>query len=332
MVALKVSHSRVKKWRNCKKSHYYRYIEKLRPKKKARPLMFGTIVHEMVEANINGQDPWKILKSYEKKQGKLFKEEVEEYGNIVQDIFDIMTAYFQAHKRDGMGYIKINGVKAEHDFEVEIADDIVLIGKIDALARRRKDKTLWLRETKSFKNLPGDDERWKSVQIFLYDFAIKELGWGEIDGACFDYIRSKAPTRPQLTEKTGEIARVNSLVTLPHIFDEFLKENDFDLKSYKEERQRMVDRLDDQFKRIFVPIKESVAEMVLDDFIVTAQEIGERQEFDHARHIGRHCSWCEYKHLCEAELNDSDVDFVKEREYETSSKEKDAEEKETTGD
>ena len=45
---MKVSQSKIKTWRQCKRAYWFKYVENLRKKTKSRPLEFGTIVHEML--------------------------------------------------------------------------------------------------------------------------------------------------------------------------------------------------------------------------------------------------------------------------------------------
>ena len=326
---MQVSHSKIKTWRNCHKSYDYKYNQKLRRKRKARPLVFGSIVHEMIDAVANKKDPWAVLAHYEKIQGRMFKEEIEEYGNIVQDITWIMESFFEFYDNDPLIYLKRNGVKAEIPFEIEIDKGITMIGYIDGFCQNREDKTKWIMEHKTFKDLPNEDERWKSNQAFIYDHVIDVMGWGPSDGIIFDYIRSRPPTWPALTQK-GELARANSLVTLPNVFAQFLDENSLNHDDYEEVFNRLEGRVDEYFQRMYTPIKTAAKKIAIDDAVTTSHEIIERGHKDATMNVGRHCTWCDYKLLCEARYNGSDEDFVKERYYDTSSKKESGQEKKRT--
>src|SRR6185312_1141629 len=89
-----VSNSKVKLWRKCRRAYWYRYVERLRVKRKKRPLMFGSIVHGMIETFVNADDPFAYLDEQAKTNMKLFRSEREEYGELIDDVRTIMTEYF----------------------------------------------------------------------------------------------------------------------------------------------------------------------------------------------------------------------------------------------
>lgn len=191
----RVSNSKIKLWLKCKMAYHLKYVDKLRPKKKSRPLQFGTMVHEMIEAWIEGDDPMEKLAEFEKKQGRLFQTMIDEYGDIVDDTRIIMTEYFafwhERAKKDPDSKLTIlrrNRRGAEHKFEVEVRPGIVLIGKIDAIGSSRKLR--WMVEHKTFTNMPNEDHRWRSVQSALYLRVNDMLGWPSLDGTLWDYIHS----------------------------------------------------------------------------------------------------------------------------------------------
>src|SRR5262245_60071540 len=171
------SQTKVKLWRKCRKAYYYRYVEHLRRRKVSRPLMFGRLVHDMTEAQANGDDPFDVLKAAIKNMGHLFTSEREMYGDIANDVRIIMEEYFaywDAPKRK-MSYIRRKGQNAEHEFEIDLTKEIVLIGKIDAFARHNK--LTWLVERKSFSKRPSEDHRWRNIQSALYCWVVEKLGW-----------------------------------------------------------------------------------------------------------------------------------------------------------
>ena len=173
----KVSQSKVNTWRRCRYAYHLKYNEKLEPKKKSRPLKFGTIIHEMVEADIAGKNPLKVLNEHAKINEKLFDAEREMYGNIVEDIRYIMTAYFDywESQSNKVVYLPVKKRWAEHEFEVEIDKGIIAKGKIGAFAKYRKLKALV--EHKSHKIIPNEEHRWRNLQSVFYIRIADMLGW-----------------------------------------------------------------------------------------------------------------------------------------------------------
>lgn len=309
--AFRVSHSKLGAWRRCRQQYHYKYVEKLRKKRKSRPLQFGTMIHEMIEAWINGDDPFALLDEMAKKQGKLFKSELEAYGDIVEDVRAIMTDYFDYYEDQSVIYLRKNGRGAEHKFEIELRSGVLLIGKIDAFAKAKRMR--WLVEHKSFTHMPNEDHRWRNIQSALYIRVNDIIGWPSVDGTLWDYIRSKPPATPELT-KTGKMSK-RGIDTLPSRVLITLEERGLDPKDFATLISSAEDNRKRYFQRIFNPVKRRVVDLLWEDMLETVNEMVELHGKSKSRTIERHCEWCDYEPLCRALLQGLDIDWIKEKEY-----------------
>ncbi len=308
------SQSKVKKWRQCHACYYFRYVEHLKRKRKTRPLQFGTMVHEMLEADINGDDPWKVLEEFKKKQGKLFAAEIEEYGDIIEDCRTIMEAYFEYYADDKTKPIRYNKRNAEHWLEVPIGEEMLFVMKVDAFFRT-PNKLRWIGEHKTFSRKPSDDDRWRNLQSAVYIMACQLLGMKPFDGIMWNYVRSKSPTVPQIL-KAGDMS-TRSIDTLPSVVERLREEHDLPVDgNYAEVMASAQANVKTYFFRVFTPVKKDTVQEIYGDFIYSATEMMERHGKARDRNIGMHCGWCDYEPICRASLTGGDVDFVKEREYE----------------
>lgn len=314
MEKLKVSQSKVTTWQKCHRAYFHKYVEKIRPKRVRRPLKFGSIVHEMMEAYGQKKDPMKVLDEINLKDQKLFTAEREMYGEIIRDIRTIMSEYFDFwHPRD-LKLVGVDGKYTEHHFEVEVAKDIIAEGYIDGLGIT-PNKLRWLVEHKTFDKLPSDDHRWRNLQSTLYIRIIEMLGlMKRVDGVCWNYIRSKPPTVPQLL-KNGQLS-VKAIVTLPSVVERTLKEHGLRSADHRKLIERAENSRKEYFFRIFTPVNHQVVDKMFDGFIDSAREIADNHGIKRDQNMGRHCDWCDYEPLCRAELTGGDVDFLKEKEYE----------------
>jgi len=315
----KVSQSKVKTWRRCKKQYDYKYNQKLKRKKVKRPFMFGRIVHEMVEANANGDDPFEVLERVGLDNMKLFSAEREMYGEIIEDIRLIMTAYFDFWPDKRLTYIRRGGRNAEHEFEIEIEKGILLVGKIDAVGDT-ENKLRWLVEHKSFgRSIPNEDHRWRNLQSAVYLRVISMLGWfgkKPMDGVLWDYIWSKPPTIPPvLADKKTLSSR--AIDTVPPAIIEELKRLKLSPKDNAKVLTMAQQSQTNYFQRIFTPVSPRVVDEVFQDFVDTAREMYETADRRNVypRNIERHCEWCDFEPLCRATLQGNDVDYLIEREY-----------------
>lgn len=315
----KVSQSKVKLWRRCHYAYHLKYVEELRRKRKSRPLAFGTLVHQMIEADANGLDPFDVIDNIDVKQMKLFASEKEEYGDILNDVSVIMGEYFD-HWADNssMEYVEIGGKRAEHSFEIELQPGILWVGKIDAIGYSPDQDLRWLVEHKTFKRKPTDDDRWRNLQSVSYFRAIELLGWEPVDGTCWDYIWSKPPVKPQLLQN-GSLSQ-KKIDTLPSVVAAAIKEYGLDRKAYRDYKKSTEANRSTWFQRVHTPVSTQVSELVFRDFVSTMVDMNNRHGECLDRNIERHCTWCDYEPLCRAALQGLDYDFIKEREYEPNSK------------
>lgn len=308
-----VSQSKVKTWRKCRQMYHFKYVENLKRKKSKRPFKFGNIVHSMLEAHANGDDPFVELKKINFKDAKLFDAEKEVYGNIVSDIGNIMDEYFDYWADDDLRAIRVNKRSAEHPFEIEIEPGLSFKGKIDEFDQT-KNKLKWLTDHKTFTKLPDEETRWINIQSSVYLRANDILGWiPNLAGTCWNYVKSKPPTHPELL-KAGRLSEKN-IDTLPTVVYEVMRKYKLKPKDYPKLIKMAEDNRSKYFFRIFTPVSKKVVDNIFNGFVDTAREMSKYHGTKTDKNIDLHCKFCDYSQICKAELTGSDVDFVKEREY-----------------
>jgi|SRR5262252_2222502 len=307
----KVSQSKVNTWRKCQRAYQYQYEENLQKRALPRPLKFGRIIHQVVEADAQGEDTDEVIDKIAQDNRQLFLEEREMYGDIVNDARYIMDAYFEFWRDDPLVYLRHDKRLAEHPFEIEIDKDIICKGTIDGVVRAKKMN--WLAEHKSHKSFPNVDHRWRNLQSAVYIRICEMLDWWKLEGTLWDYIRSKAPTRPQVLKDGSLSTRI--IDTLPQVIVDVCKENK--IKPPKNLVDETHHRMHEWFERVFTPVKKNVVSSLFADFIVTARQMADTPRPARGRpmSVGKHCDWCQFEDLCRAELQGSDVDFIKEHHY-----------------
>lgn len=313
----KVSQSKVKTWRRCHYAYHLRYVEKLRKKVKSRPLQFGTIVHSMLEAHAEGDDPFDALRAAEETNEKLFAAEQEIYGEIIDDIRQIMTEYFAYYEDGELKFDRRNRRNSEFEFEVELMDGVLWNGKIDAIGRT-PNKLRWIVENKTFTRKPNDDERWRNLQSSTYIRLNEMMGWPHVEGMCWNYIRSKSPTKPGIL-KDGSLSQ-KSIDTLPITVRETIHELGLDPKDYSEFLAKTNEKLGEWFSRIHTPVNRAVVDNIFDDFMFSIREMMEGHGRVKDKNIDKHCGWCDYQALCRTELESGDVDYMMQHDYTRSSR------------
>lgn len=310
--AVKVSQSKVRQYRNCRRQFFYAHVMKLQRKRLPRPLAFGSISHKMKETMAQGGDPFQVLDDIPPQDLRAYAADPERYGDIISDLKYIYEAYLMYWAEEPLKYLPHDSRVAEHPFEVALPDDIIVKGTIDAVTRHNK--MTWLTEHKNHRNIPNDDERWRSIQSVVYIRIIGMLGWWKnIEGTCWDYIRTKPPTRPQVL-KNGDISQ-RQIDTLPNVVRDTLKKYRT-RPGYKSLVDAATLNMSTYFQRVYTPIKKQLIDQVWGDFLSTAAEMRDTDlTIAPVRTIGRHCSWCTYEPLCRASLTGGDEDYLIETEY-----------------
>lgn len=316
-----VSQSKVKTWLQCRQAYHYKYVLRIKKKIKARPLMFGIIMHELLEAYACGKDWKRVLAKMHKERGNLFAAEREEYGDILEDARLIFEAYLEHYGADNLRYVLYKGKRAEHWIEVEVEGDIKLVMKIDAFART-PNKLRWLVENKTGKSIPSVDERWRNLQTAVYFRGCEMQGIKPFDGVCWNFVTSKSPTIPQL-KKDGTLS-ARQITTLPAVVRATIRNHDLKAQDYEVLIERAEKSASEWFERDFTPRRESTINSLFTDFVETAQEMQDLHGKRKQRTIGKHCGWCDYEKICRAELTGGDPDYVIEREFTVGKEENDA--------
>ncbi len=312
----RVSQSKVKTYRRCRRAYHYKYVEKIKPKRKSRALTFGSLVHQMIERHAEGDDPMEVLDNIDVATMRLFASEKAEYGEIIEDTRRIMTEYFEHWDSDPkpLRAARIKGKSAEHSFDIEIMPNVVWNGKIDMIGRR--EGLRWLVEHKSFKRRPNDDARWRNLQSVSYFRAMDMLGWPAVDGTCWDYIWSKPPMIPGLLQD-GTMSR-KSIDTMPSAVLEGVRQHNMQLRDYKAFVEATRAHRSKWFFRVYTRVDENVKNYIFDEFLKTIEEMVENHGKESGMNPESHCSWCDFEPLCRAKLQGLDYDFIKERQYEKS--------------
>ena len=310
-----VSQSKVSQWRRCKLAFHFQHIEHLRPKVKARPLYFGSTVHAMLEALAEDKDPRAALAAIAERDGHLFREEREYFAKLIEDINFIFRAYKKYWAQEPLVFVPIGNRRAEVPFAVKIDDAIEVKGTIDGIVTHKSFN--WLLENKTHVEFPNTDHRWRNLQGAVYNSISKLLGWPKLQGLCWNYVRSKEPTRPKLT-KLGKLSVAKECDTLPEVVLDVLEEHRLNPADYQEFIANQEANLHTWFDRVWQPVQEGVVRILWREFLTTAREMHDyyaRTSSPPARTIDIHCKWCPYEKICRAELQGLDVDDVKQREY-----------------
>lgn len=330
-MALRTSHSEVKKYRRCKRQYFYSSVEKIEQRLPAPRLKFGNWKHKLMQAHYSGGD-WRKehtrqLKSFD----NLFLEEREYYGDLPQQVERAMESYLFHYRHEEENWEVLH---CEETFEAEVVEGDVLSFKPDLIIREISTDRIWCVDHKTVRSMPDADWRIEDLQSTLYPWGLRELGM-DIYGFLFNYIRQKAPTIPSIN-KDGSISKrridtdfytlatflkkyyeVDTLRELPSQWKAQLKTlqtyNTFFKRSRITKDKRLVDR------QVY-ELELTMAEM--DEYLTMADHAPKGSD-PWVRTMIPSCDWdCDYYELCQAELLGSNVEFIRRNKYQPSTYQK----------
>jgi RecB family exonuclease len=316
MEVFSFSQSKLKSFNRCPKQYEYKYVQKLSPKKRERPLFFGSWVHKAVESYYTQDRNWKAgFAEYKLKWDQLFEEEREalsERGDPVRDIPRIMRGYDFYYKNDGW-----KPIMTEQEFVVETPIKGVFFKLVLDLLIEDEDEILWVVDHKTASSIPAANTfHAMDPQLILYPWALEQrMKQGlaptqRIGGVIYNYIKSKAPTEPQLL-KSGELSKRKVATDYPTAYL-FLKRNGYDPNDFSDILVPLKKR-SEFLRRYRLPREPHVTREVVLDALSVVKRMQETKRF--TRSVSRDCGFCGYKDLCRAELNGFDTTIMRKTDY-----------------
>ncbi len=310
------THSMLKTFRRCPKQAEFKYVHRLKPKRLGSPLKRGTWVHALLETYHSGGDWEDLHAKYTHKFSQLFDEEKDYYGDMPQEIGQVMRSYIWHYKADPWVYKAV-----EFQLEAELPDGTVYRGKVDALVETQFG--LFLVDHKTHKTLPDLNFRLLDAQSALYLWAAKENGL-DVQGFIWNYIRWKAPSTPALLKDGKRISKSPCDTDFPTFATA--------LKKYKAENPQFVISEDDRakarmlkaqryefgklqsssfFRRDVLEKSDEMIERVLRGNYTTSLRM-HSYDFDDPdsveRVVERGCTFsCSYTDICTAELMGANI-------------------------
>jgi len=307
---LTVSYTEMKRWRFCRQSHYYNFVEKIVPRVKSKPLKLGNIIHKLIETWAKKGNCEKILTEVRVEYKKMFDEEKEYYG----DLPGIVEQIFQGYRdKYGEGETFKYSLVEKTMGPIPLTSQTQFKFKVDRVLNIPLGKAIC--ETKTAKRMPEEDKRIWDIQTLLYAWGLNESGYN-INAVLWDYIRTKTPTIPRVL-KNGELSQAKDIDTNYDTYYQAIIDNlgKSHIKDYEEILTSLQFRPDQFYKRIVQTISKSMMKSVVRDAKITSLEILNMSRLPVKNISGFTCPMCFYSSLCYADMRNLDSDFIRQREF-----------------
>ena len=322
--AATTSFSQVDKFRRCQKAWEYRYKQGLKRKRRFVRMFKGNILHDMLDAHIrmkmskgkstNG-DAWDVLDRYAEEYASYFEEERLEHGDIIGDCGKVFEGYLRKWRKDPLVY-----ESSEESVRFDLPGKMPrFVGFIDKIATDPQGRR-WIVDHKFMASIPSAEDRFSELQLVIYVWARNHTNPEEpIDGICWDYARSKAPTVPEVLKSGKGLTQRKNLDTDVYTYQQAIAENHFDPNDYIEMLNHLEGKENTFFERVFLPKpSKQMIEIVTEDFLQSTRDIQDKlkPKARCTRSMNTfNCRGCEFRPVCEAEVRGLDADFIIKSEY-----------------
>jgi hypothetical protein len=308
----KTGFSKVKAYRFCNKKYEFSVIRNLQAKRRPAAMFRGTILHEMLEARDNSKSAKDVFLKYQEQYGQLFEAEREFYGeHFMDDIWRIYRGYLRTYRGYDWKVLATEGY-----VQTQLTPKILFEGHYDLLVESQNRR--WLADRKTHKIIPTAEERFSNTQLLLYAEAWnrEHARPDHVSGIIWDYIRTKAPTIPEVLKSGAGLTRRKDLDTDVFTYRKAILDNGFDEDAYSLHLRELEKRAPDRFyQRVSLPVPSpAMTKIVIDEFTQTAEMMRTAKHFP--RNATYQCKSCEFFALCQAELCGINAKYVERNNYE----------------
>lgn len=278
--------------------------------------------HECLESYNEGKSWKKTFKMLEKEYyDNTFPEQIAADGDMAITARLLLESYFDYYQDEDIEYLE-----NEKYFCLPLGDGIYIEGYIDSIVEDLKGN-IYPFETKTYKSIPKRENLLFNQQSAIYLWAAIQF-YENVEGTYWNIIKAKRPSVPDFN-KDGSISK-KSIDSTPTVVLKWLQDQGLKATDHADLLTKV--KYEDFFFREKIKIQRPMVIQVIDDCKSTLQEIEALGRTRKEMNIDNHCSFCEFRSLCQAELMGWDVEEVIKREFivkeEESGKENDNKDKE----
>lgn len=312
-VELELSNSKAKTFRRCPKQYEFRYVHKLKLKRKGVALERGSWLHDLLMYHADEED-WRARHAELTRDFyNLFEEEREHLGDMPDECERIMKAYIMHYKKTDTTRRVID---TEIDEVITMPNGLRFRFIIDQIYEDQDG--YWLKDYKTVKSFMDSDFMLLDAQLTRYFWCAEQMGYAPLMGVEFDELRTKAPWVPEPL-KTGGLSKKQNMDTDVYTYLQAIKQHDLEVKDYRDVLLRLKAQTGRFFRRSKLPKDKPITDRMMQELVMTANDIlrAERKE-EFPRTPDKSCTWgCDYTEPCITELQGGDWSSVAKLKYTT---------------
>ena len=280
---------------------------KLEPKAKKIQLERGSWLHVLLQTHYDGEDWKRAHKRLTTVFYDLFEEQREELGDLPDECLRIMRSYLRYWKNEDQFLIPVD---SELDEIVTLPNGLEFHIIVDLIMEDRRTGILWPFDHKSRKSFESSDNMLLDPQLSNYYWALRIMGYKPLGGVVYNEIRTKPPTVPKLTARTGQLSRRRNIDTDVYTFMSQIKRYGFDPSDYADILRHLARTEHERFfRRVKLPKDPPLLRTMRRELVYSAREIANAERANaFPRSFNKQCRWdCDFRNICIAELMGGDI-------------------------
>lgn len=278
-MAFRISHSAFANWQRCKRLYYYTEKLNLEPKKKALPLIRGTLMHALVEAEF----PKQVFDL----QAEILRIAFPKDDDVETMLLSVWAAFEEWQLEPPL----MDMTETEYYIEYKITHNIVFEGQVDGYGETlRGNKAVYELKTKQTRsNLDQISERFRP-QAVLYAAALRAMGI-PITHMVREFIYVPNVQLPVLI-KNGTMSKANINCTWT-LYRNELKKNKLDPRQYYDMKTKLSKKVREH---LVTPVTDYMVDTFKASIVSEAYQILKEKMFP--RSWAYDCSRCPFKEPC----------------------------------
>jgi hypothetical protein len=296
---MKISWSRINRFRTCPKQYYYSYIEELEGQPN-ESLLLGSLMHRMIDAYYTGVEDLEVIQ--DEYESLIRQNLVTQSRTLLKSVLASYIQYYDKEIAEEKIVASEQSIVTEWDGEDQIEIIIDKVVERDGLITLRDHKT-----TTGPLKYTTDNVQYNN-QLLLYATVLQDASNISVDAVEIDEIRLgelQEPPRNKNGKPTADIRQL-TFTTYESYYNTLASMELEDAPEYQNALAQLEKRGHPLFRRLTVMLNQELLSNVMEDTHITYTRLKENK-FE--RNVGRLCDWCEFKDLCRLDYyNPTDED------------------------
>jgi hypothetical protein len=296
---MKISWSRINRFRTCPKQYYYSYIEELEGQPN-ESLLLGSLMHRMIDAYYTGVEDLEVIQ--DEYESLIRQNLVTQSRTLLKSVLASYIQYYDKEIAEEKIVASEQSIVTEWDGEDQIEIIIDKVVERDGLITLRDHKT-----TTGPLKYTTDNVQYNN-QLLLYATVLQDASNISVDAVEIDEIRLgelEEPPRNKNGKPTADIRQL-TFTTYESYYNTLASMELEDAPEYQNALAQLEKRGHPLFRRLTVMLNQELLSNVMEDTHITYTRLKENK-FE--RNVGRLCDWCEFKELCRLDYyNPTDED------------------------